>query len=102
MSNPLVFDTPIDRLVRATGMSRIEIARLAKVSVTSLLKGRAADPVRGRLHWTTAFMIGVALGVFPPNEPVDHDDPRLRKLMRGLISTRGRGAPRYREVALAA
>ncbi len=100
MSAPLVFDTPIDRLVRATGLTRIQIARMARVSVASLLKGRAADPVRGRLHWTTAFMIGAALGVFAPNEVVSADDPRLRRLMRGLISTRGRGAPRYHEVAL--
>lgn len=98
MSSPLVFDTPIDILVRQSGLTRAEFARRTRTAASTLLKARACDPERGRIHWTTLALIGVQLGIIAYGEQVDARDRRIRKFVGfadELIATRGYGAPAY-------
>jgi hypothetical protein len=92
------FNTPIDRAVRRSGITRTQFAEEAMLSTSTLLKGRALDPNRGRIHWTSLVMIGARMGIFHPGETITEDDPRLRKLApKHLRSSHGRGAPRWDE-----
>jgi hypothetical protein len=96
VSRTLEFDTTVDKFVRRTGRSRRQIALEAHVSPSTLLKARALDPRRGRLHWTSLVLIGIRMGVFDYGEQISEDDPRLRKLAPSSLRTsRGRGAPHY-------
>lgn len=99
MSRALVFNTRVDEYVRKSGVSRRQFAEEALISPSSLLKARAADPDRGKIHWTTLALIGMRMGVIGWHESVSPDDKRLRAIARGLVSTRGRGAPRYDQVS---
>jgi len=99
VSRSLVFPTKVDQAVRSSGMTRARFAEGAKISTSTLLKARAQDPRRGKIHWTSLVMIGFQLGIFHPGEIIDENDPRLRKLApRRIQSSHGRGAHRYAEV----
>lgn len=98
MSKPLIFETPVDRFIRASRLSRAEFARRAWLSAATVLKARALEEHRGRLHWTSLVLIGIQMGIFRYGESIHQDDPRLKWLAGGLVSTRGRGAPRYAEL----
>lgn len=79
-------------------MSRAEFARRAWLSTSTVLKARALDVNRGKIHWTSLVLVGIQMGVFRYGESISQDDPRLELLAGGLVSTRGRGAPRYVEL----
>ena len=96
MSRALEFDTKVDKFVRSTGRSRRQIALEAQVSTSTLLKARALNPDRGRIHWTSLVMIGARMGIFSYGEMIGEDDPRLRLLApSNLRTSRGRGAPHW-------
>ena len=96
VSRALEFDTVVDAYVRTSGETRRKFAEQALISPSTLLKARALDPARGRLHWTSLVLIGVRMGIFKYGESIGEDDPRLRKLAPGNLRTsRGRGAPRW-------
>lgn len=97
MSHALKFDTPFDKAVRASGLTRAEFARRAMVSVSTLYKGRALNPDRGKIHWTSIVMMGTQAGIFRLGEDVFEDDPRVAYLVNGLVGKRGRGAARWNE-----
>lgn len=92
------FPTTIDEKVRQSGMTCKDFAESALISPSTLLKGRAGDPARGGLHWTSLVLIGIRIGVFEYNVPIGPNDPRLEEIYRGIISSRGRGAPRFRTI----
>lgn len=89
------FDTYVDNAVRQTGRTRKDFARRARVSTSTLFKARALDPDKGGIHWTSLYLIGLEMGVFSIGEWVDEHDPRLKKLARSLVSTRGRMAANF-------
>lgn len=98
MSRALIFDTPIDMWIRAQGMTRKEFAEHARLSAATVLKARALDGRRGKIHWTSLVLIGLRMGIFSHNEWIDSDDDRLWQLAGALVSYKGRGAPRFGEV----
>lgn len=95
MGAPLTFYTPVDRFVRKEGLTRRQFAERSLISASTLMKARALEEGRGRIHWTSLFLIGIQMGVFRPGEAVAEDDPRFKKLAGSLVSSRGRGAPNY-------
>lgn len=98
MSKALIFETPVDQFIRANYSSRAEFARKAWLSTSTVLKARALQESRGKIHWTSLVLIGIEMGVFRYGEWVDSTDPRLEALAGELVSTRGRGAPRYKDL----
>lgn len=95
VSEPLVFDTVVDNYVRASGETRAQLAKKIRLSCSTLLKGRALEPERGKIHWTSLVMIGVEMGYFEYGEWVREDDPRFVQLAGNLVSSHGRGAPHF-------
>lgn len=95
MGAPLVFNTPVDRAVRASGQTREKWAEDCMLSTSTLMKARSPEEYRGAIHWTSLALIGMKMGKIGWYEEVDSNDPRLRQIARRMISTRGRGAPRF-------
>lgn len=96
MSTARTFNTPVDRYVRRSGVTRKALAQSAMVSTSSLYKARALNTKKGKLHWTTLVLIGARMGIFRYGESVDEHDPRLKKLARASMrSNRGKGAPNF-------
>lgn len=88
----------MDEYVRLTGMSRAKLSKAVGIAASTLYKARALDPHRGRIHWTTLAVIGAYMGLIADGEIVTPDHPVVKLLGAELISSRGRGTPRYNDV----